>query len=90
MKAHITIGMITLASMLLSNPLQADKGQSLYDEKCTKCHTTEVFTREDRSIKNLDGLKTRVKQCTRAAEVTWNADEIKVVADYLNKSFYKF
>ena len=90
MKTRITIYMILLASALSTNPLQADNGKALYEDKCTKCHTTEVFTKEDRSIKSLEGLKTRVQQCTGAAEVTWNDDQIKSVTDYLNKHYYKF
>ena len=90
MKIRITIYMISLASAFIISPLQADNGKSLYEEKCTKCHTTEVFTKEDRSIKSLEGLKNRVQQCTGAAEVTWSDDQIKSVTDYLNKHYYKF
>jgi len=90
MKTPLTIGTISLAFALLAGPLQADEGKALYSENCTKCHSSEVFTREDRGIKNLDALKTRVKQCTGAAEVKWTPEQIQVVADYLNKDFYKF
>jgi len=90
MKAQITIGMITLALVLVTDPLLADKGETLYENNCTKCHSTEVFTRNDRGIKSLEGLKNRVKQCNNAVENKLSDDEIKSVADYLNKKFYKF
>ena len=90
MRALITKSIVTLALILVIAPLQAGDGKNLYEEKCTKCHTTEVFTREDRSIKSREALKTRVQQCTRAAEVTWSDGEIKSVTDYLNKNYYKF
>jgi len=76
--------------MLVTAPLAAADGEVLYQKNCTKCHSTEVFTRDDRNVKSLEGLKARVKQCSLAAESKWVDDEISLVVDYLNKSFYKF
>lgn len=90
MKKSLKICMITLALALLASPLQADKGKILFEDKCTRCHSTELFTREDRSVKNLEVLKTRVKVCSIAAEAEWADDKISIVVDYLNKNFYKF
>jgi len=82
--------MATLALVVVASPLQADKGKALYEEKCTRCHNSELFTREDRSVNNLEVLKTRVKVCSIAAEAEWADDKINIVVDYLNKHFYKF
>jgi len=90
MKERIIISMMALALLSVTTPLLAGKGKALYEKNCTRCHSTEVFTREDRGIKSLEGLKTRVNQCTAAAEVKWVDEEINNVADYLNKNFYKF
>jgi len=90
MKTNLRICMITLALGLLASPLQADKGKELFEDKCTRCHSTELFTREDRSVKNLEVLKTRVKVCSIAAEAEWADDKINLVVDYLNMDFYKF
>lgn len=90
MKAKFLISVTTLTLSLISSPLMAGEGKELYENNCTKCHSSEVFTREDRGIKNLEALMTRVKQCTGAAEVKWVDEEVKTVADYLNKDFYKF
>ena len=90
MKTNLGICVITLALGLLASPLQADKGKELFEDKCTRCHSTELFTREDRSVKNLEVLKTRVKVCSIAAEAKWADDKINIVVDYLNKHFYKF
>ncbi len=90
MRAPITTGIVTLSLAIVITPLQAGDGKTLYEEKCTKCHTTEVFTRKDRSIGSHEALKMRVKQCAGAAEVTWNDDEIQSVTDYLDKNYYKF
>ena len=90
MKTNLKIYMITLALALLASPLQADKGKELFEDKCTRCHSTELFTREDRSVKNIEVLKTRVKVCSIAAEAEWPDENISIVVDYLNKNFYKF
>lgn len=88
MKASGIISIIAL--LMFVSPLLAGEGKALYEENCTRCHNTEVFTRENRGIKNLEGLKVRVKQCTRAAEVKWTNEDIIIVADYLNRKFYRF
>lgn len=90
MKAHFRIGMMALALVSVVNPLFADKGETLYEKSCTSCHGTAVFTRDDRGIKSLEGLKNRVKQCNNAVENKLSEDEFQSVADYLNKNFYKF
>ena len=92
MRARLAIQMTFLVFLLASNSLFADpdQGKVLYEESCTKCHGTEVFTRDDRSIKSLEGLKSRVKQCSQAAESQWGDEEINIVVDYLDKNFYKF
>lgn len=90
MRVHMTTVITTLLMILLSGPLFADKGKSLYQENCTRCHSTEVFTKADRSVKSLEELKIRVKQCSLASESNWGDEEISIVVDYLNKKFYKF
>ena len=88
MKERLIVSMLTL--VVISSPLLADEGKDLYENNCTKCHGTEVFSREDRGIKSLEDLKSRVKQCSLAAQSNWFDEEINSVADYLNKNFYKF
>lgn len=90
MKTKYVISLTALVLALLSSPLLAEEGKVLYENNCTKCHTSEVFTREDRGIKSMEALMTRVKQCTGAAEVKWSEEEVEIVANYLNKDFYKF
>ena len=90
MKIHFKISMLILSLGLVASPLLAGEGKALYEKSCTRCHSTEVFTRDDRDIKSLEGLKKQVKQCSIAAESQWGDGEIDTVAEYLNKSFYKF
>ena len=79
-----------MALVLVTTPLLAGEGKALYENNCTRCHNTEVFTRDDRGVKSLEGLKTRVKQCSLATESKWVDNEINIVVEYLNKNYYKF
>lgn len=90
MKVLMINGVMTLTLLLTSSPLLAEDGKVLYEESCTRCHTTEVFTRKDRGVNSLEGLKSRVKQCTKAADAKWTDDELKTVVEYLDEYFYKF
>lgn len=90
MKGHIIISLMAFTLLLGTSPLLAGEGKALYEKNCTRCHGTEVFTRDDRGVKSLEELKSRVKQCSIAAESKWADDEISTVVGYLNKDFYKF
>ena len=81
------------AILLLTTSLglhASEAGKALYEKNCTGCHGTEVFTRPDHHVKDMPGLKSRVKQCSYATESQWFDEDIKQVAEYLNKNFYKF
>jgi len=81
---------MTLVLVWFTNPLFADEGKAIYENNCTSCHGTDVFTRDDRGIKSIEGLKARVKQCNNAVGNKLSDDELKLIANYLNKDFYKF
>ena len=51
------------ASMTLSlnAAAEAPDGQALYQDNCTKCHGSEVYTRADRKVTSEDALHTQVR-----------------------------
>lgn len=59
-------------------------------EKCTACHETEVYTREDRKVQSLEQLGTMVRACNTNTGAQWFDDEVDTVINYLDKHFYKF
>ena len=82
---------LSATSTTLNASGNADNGKKLFDKsQCQKCHGTEVFTREDRQVKNIDELETRVRMCDSQLSVNWFDDEIADVVAYLNKAYYKF
>ena len=89
---NVTLGLILGLTVFITptSTLLADDGKTLYNNNCTACHGTEVFTRADRRVKDMAGLKKRITQCSYAVEASWFEEEVNAVAGYLNKSFYSF
>lgn len=81
-----------IMTLLLTGPAAADpaKGKALHDSACKTCHQSEYYTRPDRIIHSLDGLKKQVNNCQSGAGEEWNATQIDDVAAYLNSTYYKF
>jgi hypothetical protein len=87
-----------LISILLSMALEMQpalpgdgtEGKQVHDAHCTTCHSTSVYTRQDRKIKSLSALSRQVASCTHMAQVTLTEDEQRSVVEYLNQQFYKF
>jgi hypothetical protein len=80
--------MITASSNLTAG--DPELGKQLNDEHCVKCHGSEVYTRENRRVKNLDGLHKQVRFCEQNLGLTWFDDQINNTATYLNQEYYKF
>lgn len=73
------------------------QGKALHDAACLQCHASlgggdanQLYLREDRQVKSLDGLKKRVAFCTKAADVSWNKAQKQAVVEYLRQRFYDF
>jgi hypothetical protein len=69
---------------------QAADGKQLVEKNCTSCHDDSVYTRKDRRVTTLEGLKKQVKRCELNLGLKWFDDEINAVADYLNDTYYRF
>ena len=71
-----------------SNPV---KGERLFKQsQCLSCHGTDIFTRKNRVVKNLNALEKKVRRCDSELDIHWFDDEIRHVVSYLNKTYYKF
>jgi len=93
---YLLAAMLSLASpALLADDVA--QGKSLHDENCVRCHInlmggdgTKIYTRPDRRIEDLPGLKTQVKRCRDSLGFPWPDNQVDDVVSYLNSSFYKF
>lgn len=78
--------------LLLSTALFADESdvEFMVLEKCTSCHESEVYTREDRKVQSLESLGMMVRACNTNTGAQWFDDEVDLAITYLNKHYYKF
>ncbi|MEZ5875281.1 MAG: hypothetical protein R3D30_10810 [Hyphomicrobiales bacterium] len=66
------------------------EGQRLFDANCTKCHGTEVFSRDDRKVQSLDALREQLVGCAHMANKEFSESEMQDLLKYLNDTFYHF
>ncbi|MDH3872203.1 MAG: cytochrome c [Gammaproteobacteria bacterium] len=78
--------------LLAASPvLQAtDAGKTLVDSNCTSCHGDAMYTRENRRITTLGGLKKQVRRCELSLGLKWFDADINAATTYLNKNYYHF
>ena len=92
MKKITSVILPLLAFSTITLAVDLDEGKELYEEDCTECHDSSVFTRpsKQRKVNDFAKLKTQVHRCVNMTGASWfDEDEENVVA-YLNKEFYKF
>ena len=73
-----------------SLPGDSAEGKRLLDANCMECHQTDIYTRKDRNVQSLDGLKAQVANCTHMARKEFSASETDNLIKYLNDQFYHF
>ena len=73
-----------------SLPGDSAEGKRLLDANCMECHQTDIYTRKDRSVQSLDGLKEQVAGCAHMAKKEFSASEVQDLLKYLNDQFYHF
>ncbi len=67
-----------------------NQGEAAHKEHCYKCHTDEVYTRDNRFVKSMDALRKQVVRCRDSNDVPWFDDDTDAVVQYLNTKYYKF
>ena len=96
MNKIISIFLLVLISSLTSVVSFADdakhhKGEDLHEKKCTSCHSSSVYSRNDKMVKTMSALEHQVNNCMKgAAKAEWTKAETTSVVDYLNDRYYKF
>lgn len=75
----------------------AEDGETLHADNCVACHTAMtggegsiLYTRVDHGVTSLDALSKQINRCQSSLGLNWSNDQINVVQQYLNASFYKF
>lgn len=72
------------------NAADIERGKRLHDEHCVKCHSSDMYTRENRIVNSYDALKERIRQCELSNDLAWFEEEVEDVSAYLDEEFYRF
>ena len=70
------------------NPVQ--HGEEAHKNHCYKCHTDDMYTRENRFVKSIDALSQQVVRCKDGSDAPWFDEDADAVVQFLNKKYYKF
>jgi len=94
-RAQVMVYALLLFTLFVAAPAPAsaadiEHGKILYEQHCTRCHDSRVFTRPDHRIRSLEALKIQVKRCELNVPVNWPQQDVDDVVAYLDASFYKF
>jgi mono/diheme cytochrome c family protein len=68
----------------------AENGQKLHEQHCSRCHGTEVYLPPMRKIESLESLKQRATGCNSMTGANLFPEDVDDIVHYLNTAFYKF
>ncbi len=69
---------------------QIAHGEETHSNHCYKCHTDDVYKREDRFVKSIDALSKQVVRCKDGTGAPWFDEDTDAVVQFLNKKYYRF
>ena len=84
----MTTGILLLAA--LSAWAGAERGQLMYENHCTACHTSTVHVREQSKAKSPTDLRAWIQRWSGELKLNWGDDEQADVYQFLNNRYYKF
>jgi len=93
LKSFVLFPMVAVLSVFTQAailPGDAANGEKLHDASCTSCHNDSVYKRQDRKVKNLDGLTGQIRNCEHMTDVTLGKTQVNDLVKYLNETYYKF
>ncbi|MCU7949955.1 MAG: cytochrome c [gamma proteobacterium symbiont of Bathyaustriella thionipta] len=97
-KKQPTLLLIIFFTFLSQTALAANPahGKDLHDANCQSCHASlmggdpdRIYTRSDRRVTTINGLRNQVTRCKTTVGVSWPDDQVEDVVEYLNTKFYQ-
>jgi mono/diheme cytochrome c family protein len=92
MSKSVCSGVAAVALLALALPAAAadlDRGRSLHDNHCVLCHTTSVYTREDRLANSYLEVRQQVQRWQENTKLRWSPTDIDNVTEYIAEKYYK-
>jgi hypothetical protein len=69
----------------------AEFDASGYHEKnCTRCHGSEVYTRDNRRVQSFSALEAQVARCDANLAMGLFPEDLGALVEHLNTRFYRF
>jgi len=73
-----------------ATPPVPPRGQLLYENHCMSCHESVIHIRIRQHTKSLPELQAQVLHWSEYLQLRWGKEDVREVATYLNKQYYKF
>lgn len=70
-------------------PGSPTRGRLLYETHCIGCHNSQMHWRDQRIVKNWDGLVREVERWQARANLAWSPEDVLDVARHLNEIVYR-
>ncbi|WP_241673003.1 c-type cytochrome [Lacisediminimonas profundi] len=70
--------------------IEPGRGELLYSNHCIACHNERVHWRDQRLAKDWQSLLHQVRRWQANTGLTWEDEDIRAVARYLNVRYYQF
>ena len=100
MKTHscsVVFAALCLVATSEANATDTARGQALHEKNCIACHHSltggrpnSLYTRPDRKVTSVDGLRNQVRRCELSLGLRWFDEDINDVTAFLNQNFYRF
>ena len=68
----------------------AYRGELLYENHCTGCHTSIAHIRENRRARSAGEVQAWVGRWAGELKLSWTTEEVRDVAQFLVNRYYKF
>lgn len=65
-------------------------GEQAHQDHCYKCHSDDIYKREDRVVKSISALGKQVRRCKDSIGIPWFDEDTDAVVQFLNEKYYKF
>ncbi len=65
-------------------------GEQAHKNHCYKCHSDDVYTRDNRFVKSINALSKQVVRCKDGSNIPWFDEDADAVVQFLNNKYYRF
>lgn len=88
-RAALALALLATACCLAPPAAAQSRGEMLYANHCSACHTTLMHWRDRKLVRDWPGLLAQVRYWQGQANLAWGDEDVSEVARYLNEAFYR-